>query len=98
MESKKTSIASNIRNLYTYLVLLLECRTTMVHEIVNVTATKDGETLEDNADIGGAAFASLLDYADDITVHAVLDKDAYQKKKDYYDFHGFDDLVTEAFN
>ena len=70
----------------------------MVHEIVNVTATKDGETLEDNADIGGAAFASLLDYADDITVHAVLDKDAYQKKKDYYDFHGFDDLVTEAFN
>jgi len=56
--------------------------------IANVTATKEGETLEDNANIGRPALCNLLNYADEIVIHAIHDGEVVEDVKARYSSPG----------
>ena len=62
-------------------------------QVANVTATKDGETLENAADITDTDLACLLDYADQILVHEIhIEEWAEDRKARYPD--EWDEKVT----
>lgn len=67
------------------------CRRTM--SIANATATKDGETLVDTADISDTDLASLLDYADEIVIHEVHDQKWVDDRQSRYP-REWDEKVT----
>lgn len=55
-----------------------------MREIANVTATYDGEQVEDHDDIGRGAFDSLLHSGDEIVIHEVHDQDQLDDLKERY--------------
>lgn len=62
-------------------------------QVANVTATKDGETLENAADIKETQLACLLDYADQILVHEVHNEEWFEDRKARYPSE-WDEKVT----
>jgi hypothetical protein len=62
-------------------------------QVANVTATKDGETLENAADIKATDLATLLGYADQILVHEVYEEEWVEDRKARYPAE-WDEKVT----
>lgn len=67
-------------------------------QVANVTATKDGETLENAADVSESDLAALLDYADDILVHEVYNEEWVEDRKARYpaEWDGKVTLLTDT--
>ena len=67
----------------------------MAHQIANVTATFDGDQVEDHDDITSPDFASLLQAGDEIIVHEIHDETQVQKLKKRYSYKNrWQDKVT----